>query len=156
MQAMRFLLVFCGVGLGACGGGAQDKQAADRQAAGGMAGMHMDSGGMDGHMDMESMRMVPMMRAHLDSLRDMPPARMTQMMGAHDRMMSQMMDRMGGDMRSMNMAGNKGWTALADSVKGDLADLPGLQGKALSARMKAHVERVRRLLAMHEDMMKGM
>jgi hypothetical protein len=35
-------------------------------------------------------------------------------------------------------------------------DLPGLQGKELSARMKAHAARVQRLLAMHEGMMKGM
>jgi len=43
-----------------------------------------------------------------------------------------------------------------DSVKADLADLPELQGKDLSARMTAHADRVRRLLAMHEGMMKAM
>jgi hypothetical protein len=47
------------------------------------------------------------------------------------------------------------WNGLVDSVKADLAELPGLQGKELSARMKAHADRVQRLLAMHEGMMKG-
>jgi hypothetical protein len=71
-------------------------------------------------------------------------------------MMSQMMDRMGADMRRMNMSADAKWNSLVDSVKADLADLPGLQGKELSARMKAHTDRVQRLLAMHEGMMKGM
>jgi hypothetical protein len=66
-----------------------------------------------------------------------------------------MMDRMGADMRGMNMSGDAQWNALVDSVKADLADLPGLQGRELSARMKAHGERVERLIAMHEGMMKG-
>ena len=85
----------------------------------------------------------------------MSPAQMAQMMATHERMMSQMMDRMGADMRGMNMSGNAEWNALTDSVKADLADLPGLEGKELSERTKAHAERVRRLLAMHENMMKG-
>jgi hypothetical protein len=67
-----------------------------------------------------------------------------------------MMDQMGADMRSMKMGGDAKWNALVDSVKADLADLPGLQGKELSARMKAHAARVQRLISMHEGMMKGM
>jgi hypothetical protein len=55
----------------------------------------------------------------------------------------------------MNMSADAKWNALVDSVKADLADLPGLHGKELSARMKAHSERVKRLIAMHEGMMKG-
>ena len=76
-------------------------------------------------------------------------------MAAHDQMMSQMMDRMGADMRSMNMTGDAKWNGLVDSVKADPADLPGLQGKELSTRMKAHADRVRRLISMHEGMAKG-
>jgi len=52
------------------------------------------------------------------------------------------------------MAGTAEWDALVDSVKRDLGDLPALEGRELSARMKAHAARVQRLLAMHEDMMK--
>jgi hypothetical protein len=38
-------------------------------------------------------------------------------------------------------------------VKQDLADLPNLKGQELSAWMRGHADRVKRLLAMHEKMM---
>jgi hypothetical protein len=63
---------------------------------------------------------------------------------------------MGGEMRQMKMPESKEWSALTDSVKQDLAELPSLKGQALSARMRAHADRVRRLIAAHEQMMKGM
>lgn len=44
--------------------------------------------------------------------------------------------------------------ALVDSVKADLAELPGLKGQALAAKMKAHAGRVERLMAMHKGLMK--
>jgi hypothetical protein len=86
----------------------------------------------------------------------MSPGQMSATMAAHDRMMSQMLDRMGSDMRNMKMSGDAKWNGLVDSVKADLAELPGLQGRELSARMKAHADRVQRLLAMHEAMIKDM
>jgi hypothetical protein len=92
----------------------------------------------------------------MDSMTGMSPAQMSGMMAAHDRMMSQMMDRMGADMRSMHMNGDAKWNALMDSVKADLADLPALQGNELASRMKAHAARAQRLVVMHEGMMKGM
>ncbi len=157
MGAMRLILVLGGIVLAGCGGKDAGEQAGAGEARGGMAGMKMDSGGMGGRMGgMEGMSMMPMMRAHMDSMMRMSPEQMSQMMAQHEGMMSQMMDRMGGDMRGMNMGGNAEWTALTDSVKRDLADLPGLEGKELSARTKAHGDRVRRLLTMHEGMMKGM
>ena len=91
--------------------------------------------------------------AHLDSMTSMSPGRMSQMMSGHERMMSEMLDQMGSEMRQMNMKEAPEWTALTDSVKRDLADLPGLQGQELSRRMTAHSERVKRLLAMHSKMM---
>jgi hypothetical protein len=156
MGATRLILVLGGIVLTGCGGRDSGEKAGTGEAGGGTAGMKMDSGGMGGHMGMEGMSMMPMMRAHMDSMMRMPPAQMSQMMAMHERMMSQMMDRMGGDMRDMKMAGNAEWTALADSVKRDLADLPGLERTDLSARMRSHGDRVRRLLTMHEDMMKSM
>jgi hypothetical protein len=126
MGTIRPILVLGGIVLGGCGGKDADEPAGAAEARDGMAGMKMDSGGMGGHMGLEGMSMSPMMREHLDSMMRMSPAQITQMMALHERMMSQMMDRMGGDMRGMKMAGNEGWTALADSVKRDLADLPGL------------------------------
>ena len=66
------------------------------------------------------------------------------------------MDQMGGEMRQMKMAETPDWSALTDSVKQDLAELPSLKGQTLSARIQAHAGRVQRLIAAHEGMMKGM
>ncbi len=43
--------------------------------------------------------------------------------------------------------------ALEDSVKRNWADLSSLTGSELSAGMRAHGERVKRLIVMHEQMM---
>jgi hypothetical protein len=152
MRSMRSVLVLAGMALAGCGSGDAGKPA----ASGGIGGASTDSTGVGGRMGMAGMSMLPMMREHMDSLTRMTPAHMSQMLATHERMMSQMMDYMGQDMRGMNMGGNAEWTALSDSVRRDLADLPGLEGTALSERMEAHDGRVRRLLAAHESMMRGM
>ena len=113
-------------------------------AGSGMAAMQMQAPMMSG------------MRAHMDSLMGMSPDRMSGMLAAHERMMSQIMDRMGADLRGMNMRSDARWNALVDSIKADLADLPSLKDAELSARMRTHGGRVRRLIDMHEGMMKGM
>jgi hypothetical protein len=104
----------------------------------------------------DGMGMMMMMQAHTDSMAKMSPEQMTRVMARHERMMSQMMDQMGGEMRQMQMAETADWSALADSVRQDLAELPGLSGNALSSRMQAHAARVRRLIAMHKRMIGGM
>ena len=126
------------------------------QTADSQGGMKMDSGQMQGMSGMGNSGMMPMMQAHTDSMMRMNPEQMSGMMASHERMMSQMMDQMGGEMRQMKMAETPEWSALRDSVKQDLAELPNLKGQALSARMRAHADRVRRLIASHEGMMKTM
>src|SRR5437879_13123631 len=56
-------------------------------------------------------------------------------------------------MTTMGTKPDPAWTALTDSIKRDLADLPTVSGRALDARLKAHIGRMRRLMAMHEGMM---
>ncbi len=121
-----------------------------------MRGMAMDSGRMDGMSGMDQSSMMPMMQAHMDSMMKSSPEQMSAMMAGHEGKMSQMMDQMGGQMRQMKMSEAPEWSALTDSVKQDLAELPSLKGQALSTRMRAHADRVRRLMAAHEQMMKGM
>jgi hypothetical protein len=124
-----------------------------RMDSGGMGMGHMDSGGMKmGGMPMQGMQMMSNMRAHMDSMMRMSPQQMQAMMPMHEQMMSGMMDGMGSDMRGMNMPSTPEWSALTDSVKQDLADLPNLKGQQLSARMRAHADRVKRLIAMHDKM----
>jgi len=115
--------------------------------SGGMAMEHMDSGGtgMSG-MSMPGMRMMPRMRAHMDSMMRMSPRQMQATMALHQGMMSQMMDGMGAEMRGMKMSSTPKWNALTDSVKQDLTDLANLKGQELSARMRGHADRVKRLL----------
>jgi hypothetical protein len=127
----------------------------DTPAADSHSGMKMDSGGMRGVAGMGGSGMMSMTPAHMDSMMRMSPEQMSGMMATHERMMSQMMDQMGGEMRQMKMSESKEWRALTDSVKQDLAELPALKGDELAARMKEHAERVQRLMAMHEGMMKG-
>ena len=45
------------------------------------------------------------------------------------------------------------WIGLGDSLRRDLADLPGLSGVALKARMQVHVARMQRMMVMHQGMM---
>lgn len=148
--------------IAACKGKAHAPEGTSPPDQQGMAGMKMDSmpmgsmptGGRD-HMGMGGGAMMTMMPAHMDSMMRMSPERMSGMMAAHEAMMSRMLDGMGSDMRKMQMTGDARWNGLMDSVKADLADLPGLQGGDLSVGAKAHAGRVRRLMAMHQGMMKG-
>ncbi|MDZ4862270.1 MAG: hypothetical protein SGJ01_02395 [Gemmatimonadota bacterium] len=131
--------------LAACGKKPEAAQAPAADSVGTMGGMQMA---------MQGMTMMPLMRAHLDSLGALPPAGMAAVMSAHQDLASRMMDAMGADMRGMNMQPDSAWAALTDSLRQDLADLPGLSAGALSARMPAHIGRMRRMMALHEGMMK--
>ncbi len=115
-------------------------------------GANEQMGGMP--MAMQGMQMMPMVRAHLDSVAIMPPTRMAAMMASHQDLMSRMMDAMGADMRGMHMQADTAWATLSDSLRQDLADLPSLAGARLKTRMQAHVGRMQRMMAMHGGMMK--
>src|SRR3989441_740067 len=134
--------------------GCGKKESAPQQAMpamGNMPGM----AGMQG-MGMRSDSLMPMMRAHLDSLAAHSPQTAVGMLSVHEALSSRMLDAMGADMTAMGMKPDPAWTALTDSVKQDLADLPAVSGRALDARLKAHIDRMRRLMAMHESMMQKM
>jgi hypothetical protein len=134
----------------ACG----KKESAPQQAIPGMDNMP----GMTGMpvMGMRSDSLMPMMRAHLDSLAAISPQFAAGMLSMHEAIASPMLDAMGADMTAMEMQPDPVWTALTDSIKQDLADLPAVSGRALDARLKAHIGRMRRLMAMHESMMQRM
>ena len=105
-------------------------------------------------MAMQGMQMMPAMQAHLDSMATMTPAQMSAAMAAHQDQASRMMDAMGADMRGMGMQPDSAWSALGDSLRQDLAELSSLSGAALKDRMDAHAGRLKRMMAMHEQMMK--
>lgn len=128
-----------------CGRREHAGQAMTGDSGGAMAGMPMRMPGIE---------MLPAMRAHLDSLTPMAPDAMGARMSAHLDLASRLMDAMGADMRGMGMMPDSAWVALGDSLRRDLADLPGLSGAALGQRMQAHAGRMRRLMARHEGMMR--
>jgi hypothetical protein len=150
MKALRMTVIVVLLASAAC---SRPKEAPAGESG---SGMNADTAGMKGMAGLGNSGVMPMMLAHTDSLMRMNPDQMSGMMATHERMASQMMDQMGREMRQMKMAETPEWSALTDSVKQDLADLPGLTGQALSARMRAHAGRVQRLIAAHQGMMKGM
>ena len=150
MKALHMMVIAALLASAAC------NKPKEEAAADSHGGMTMDSGRMEGMSGMGNSGMMPMMQAHTDSMMRMTPEQMSGMMASHERMMSQMMDQMGTEMRQMKMSETPEWSALTDSVKQDLAELPRLRGQALAARMRAHADRVGRLMAVHERMMKAM
>ena len=152
MNFPHWAYVAAGVILAACG----DKSARTDQASGGTKTDSMARMDMGGHGEMGRRGMMPGMRAHIDSMAQASPERMRSMITTHQEMGSRMLDAMGADMRSMNMRSDSAWTALSDSVRSDLAELPGLSGSALKQRMQGHVDRVGRLMDRHEEMMGAM
>jgi predicted small lipoprotein YifL len=145
MRSIHGILILVTVTLTACGQKPEAAQPPAADTASNMSGMQMA---------MQGVQMMPLMRAHLDSLGAMQPAQMAAQMAAHQDLASRMMDAMGADMRGRNMKPDSTWTALSDSLRQDLAGMPGLSGGALKSRMQAHIGRMQRMMAMHEGMMK--
>lgn len=139
------VLLGAALALGACGKTPEVARAAATDTSSRMTGMQMGMAGKD---------LLPVMQHHLDSLAAMSPAQIAEAMTAHQDLASRLMDGMGADMLSMSMAPDSAWTALSDSVRRDLADLPSQSGDGLKSRMTAHIGRLRRLMTMHEAMVK--
>lgn len=84
----------------------------------------------------------------LDSLGYWSPQHMQGIWGMHTRISTQMIDAMVANMQAVGSTPGRSWLALRDSVRADLAALPGLQGDALRARILAHADRMYRLVGM--------
>jgi hypothetical protein len=147
MRTTNWVLILAAFTTAGCGKKPDATPASQKDSAapGTMAGMPMEKRGME---------MLPTMRAHLDSLAGMSSSQMAAAMPAHEDLASRTMDAMGADMRGMNITPDSVWTALSDSLRQDLAELPSLSGNQLTDRMQAHIGRMRRMMVMHEGMMK--
>ncbi len=122
--------------IAAIGCGTKPPVQAARDSASGMMPMSTRSQGMAGPM-----------RAYLDSVTTMSPDQQSAMMATHQNRVSGMLDAMSMDMQKMPMPAGSAWSSLADSVRQDLAQMPGMSGSALGDRMRAHLDRMRRLMA---------
>jgi hypothetical protein len=153
------MMIAGGLWLGGCAGRSVGEKPGDTdiRAPGYETGMMynrgMDSSGMP-RGGMPGIGPMTAMRSQMGSIAAMSPAQMQARMAAHRALSSQMMDAMGPAMRSGHMTPGAGWSALSDSVRQDLAELPALSGAALQTRMRAHLDRMRRLMGPHESMMR--
>jgi len=105
-------------------------------------------------MDMPSMAMMTAMRGYVDTVATAAPAGLAAMRATHAARVTEMLATMDSDMDAMHMTADSAWRALADSVRRDLTALPDLDGEPFVLHMRAHAGRTRRLLGMHEMMMR--
>jgi hypothetical protein len=137
--------------LSACGGDTAEETAeapAQEPGAGAMPGMQ----GRDG---MSGMQMGSDMMAHMGRMQAMGGDSLMRMMPEHRRMLDSMMSQMNREMEGMNMGGDARWTALADSVRDDMARMPEMSAAEMQAYLPEHHARVSRLMEMHGGMMGG-
>ena len=174
MNIIRVVPVILAVALAACGSDKNNQAATDGAASQadtsmdsssgmqGMGGMQgMDS--MGGMKDMDSMggmmmdgEMSKNMETHMQQMMGAGADSMQSMLPMHRQMTANMLSEMNKQMRDMKMTDNKEWPATVDSVRQDLVRMPDMSGRELRTFMSAHHERLRRLMALHRDMMKKM
>lgn len=125
---------------------------------GGMPGMKGMEGvsGQSGTMDSSMAGMPVEMRTHVMGMTGATGEAMKAMLPKHRQLVANMIARMNGEMRDMQMASDAEWSATVDSLRADLVRLPELSGPELTAMMPAHLARVTRLSAMHGKMMGAM
>ena len=78
------------------------------------------------------------------------------MLPAHRQAAANMIASFNKEMRDMNMAPDAAWSSVTDSLRTDLRTLPDLPGSELRVRIPAHEARLKRLMQMHQTMMKNM
>ena len=148
MRQARSILVGLSFVWAACGG--EPRSSAESQA-----GQQPSTEGMAmPRMQMPSLDRVPALRAYLDTLASAEPAVLALQVADHGARIEGMLAAMSQDMKAMNMTADAAWRALEDSVRADLQRIPQLSGEELVLLMRAHAGRMRRLLQMHEAMMK--
>ena len=130
----------------------------DTGAMKGMRGMQGREGmqGMQGMMDTSMNGMGREMQAHMQSVMGASGESIKGMLPKHRQMVANMIAKMNGEMRDMKMAGDAEWSATVDSLRKDLVRLPELSSAEVTAMMPAHMARVTRLGAMHQQMMRSM
>lgn len=96
---------------------------------------------------MEEMRatMRAMQSASGDSLRAAIPM--------HRQMASDMLAQMNKEMADMKMPADASWSGLMDSLRQDLARMPGMSAGEVATLMPAHQGRLTRLMDLHHETM---
>ena len=123
---------------------------ADTRAATGSDSVAADTAAHMAHMDLKAMPMLPVVRAHLDSL-DRNPMLMHKEMAQHQTEVKHLVDAMHSDMMAMGMQSDAAYEALADSVVQGSARLGSAGGAEFQRLVAQHIDQMRRLAAMYES-----
>ena len=78
------------------------------------------------------------------------------MLPKHRQLVANMIARMNGEMRDMQMASDAEWSTTVDSLRTDLVRLAELSDAELTAMMPAHLAQANRLSTMHGKMLGAM
>lgn len=92
------------------------------------------------------------LRTHMREMSAMDGDAMMRMMPMHREMATGVLQRMTTERQSMNMSNDAKWSALADSVRQDLAGMSAMSASSLKTGMPAHQGRMTRLMQSHQDM----
>lgn len=93
---------------------------------------------------------------HLAAMKGVSADSLKAMLPAHRQAAANMIASFNKEMSDMKMAGDVAWNAVIDSLRTDLRRMPDLSAGELQAAMPSHEARLRRLMEMHQAMMKNM
>jgi hypothetical protein len=137
--------------LGACGGDAgsdaDEGAAADNAAQPAPSGIESTVGAAG---RAQNTVMIAEMRSHLNVLQAAGGDEMVAMVSEHRQRVENLISQL-----DAQHAADARWTALADSVRQDLGRMQGMPALELEVLIDANVDRVRRLIEMHEQMGRG-
>jgi hypothetical protein len=151
------------VAMVACGNAA-DQSTADEAAPVAAPAAVVDSPPMPGHVmpnqAMGSGALMAQMRQHMTMMQANHPDTGQAAMVMY-RMGAQMLAQMEMDVSAMKLPADPRWSALLDSVRQDMATMPGMRGGMMpgqgrgmmSEQMTAHRDRVMRLMDLHQSRM---
>ncbi len=107
------------------------------------------AGDTNGNKALQATVLLPTVRKHLDSVQA-SPGLMQGQMAAHVALTETLLDAMQADMARLGLHSDPTYSALIDSVLQDVIDLPRASGEKLTELERAHLDRVRRLVAVYE------
>lgn len=96
------------------------------------------------------------MQTHMGMMRGAGGDSLRALLPMHRQMAANVLARMNGEMRGMNMAADPAWTATVDSLRQDLTRMPEMGTEELRTMLPAHAARLTRLMEMHRAMMGSM
>ena len=143
--------------LSACGPKGDADRTATRSSSSDSVATSSDSvpASRSASMQLKAMPMLPIVRAHLDSITS-NPAMMDRSMSGHQAEVKHLVAAIHSDMTRLGMHSDPAYEALADSVVKGSARLGTAGGAEFDRLVVQHVDQVRRLAAIYEQKVSAM